>query len=73
MAHELEGRRIERVRPMKERELRLLAWDGQRPGLVMEMDDGTLLFPSRDPEGNGPGTLFGTDTTGDLVTYYVGG
>jgi hypothetical protein len=27
-------------------------------GIVLELDDGTSIFPSRDDEGNGPGALF---------------
>ncbi len=26
---------------------------------VFELDDGTLIYPSADPEGNGPGAIFG--------------
>lgn len=64
----LVGRTIECVRPMAEQELRHMYWpshprDGAPP--VIELDDGTVLFPSMDPEGNGPGALFGTTETGD--------
>jgi len=36
---------------------------------VIELEDGTLIYPSRDDEGNGPGTLFGKDSKGK--TFYV--
>ena len=36
------------------------------PPPVIVLDDGTLLYPSRDPEGNGPGALFGASPDGGL-------
>lgn len=35
---------------------------------MIELDDGTLLFPSQDEEGNGPGAIFG-NTKGE--GFYV--
>jgi hypothetical protein len=35
---------------------------------VLVLDDGTILYPSRDDEGNGPGALFGADRDGELFT-----
>lgn len=29
--------------------------------VALELDDGTVIYPSQDPEGNGPGDLFGFD------------
>lgn len=64
---ELEGRTIEEVRPMTDAELEAEHWNPrhQRPP-VMVLDDGTKLYPSQDPEGNGPGALFG-DSDGELI------
>ena len=28
-------------------------------GIALVLNDGSFLYPSRDEEGNGPGTLFG--------------
>lgn len=65
----LHGRAIVRVRPMTPEEAIELAWDPSDRPAVIELDDGTLMFASCDPEGNGPGALFvlpGTAPT-DLV------
>jgi hypothetical protein len=39
-------------------ELAGYAWGGEEPAVVLELEDGSRLFASRDPEGNGPGALF---------------
>jgi len=52
---------------MKPAELNAEGWDAG-PGdcpVTLVLDDGTKLFPSRDPEGNGPGALFGVDPRGE--------
>jgi hypothetical protein len=53
----LKGRRLVAIRPMTRAEQKRESWDG--PTTVIELDDGSLLYPSRDEEGNGPGALFG--------------
>lgn len=62
----LVGRTIRDVRPMSPAELQAEGWDPpawQHPVLLV-LDDGTKLYASRDAEGNGPGTLFGTEQSG---------
>ena len=54
----LKGRKIVDVRYLGDDELKLLDWN-QR-AIVLQLDDGTLIFPSRDDEGNGAGALFTT-------------
>jgi hypothetical protein len=51
----LRGRTIVGVRFLTSDEARDLAWS-HRP-LVLQLDDGTLLLPQRDAEGNGAGSL----------------
>lgn len=53
----LEGRTIKSVRYLSTAEMSCLGWT--RRTLVLELDDGTLLFPSMDDEGNEAGVLFG--------------
>jgi hypothetical protein len=53
----LVGRRIAAVRAMTKAELTREGWD--EPRLTVKLDDGTLLYPSQDYEGNTPGALFG--------------
>lgn len=67
MTANVEGRTIAKVRPMTKDELDANGWDDRWDGVVvLELDDGTRLFPSRDPEGNGPGAMFGSDDEGDF-------
>ena len=66
--HTVVGKRIIEVRPMTASEMEAEGWD--RPPTVLVLDDGSRLYPSRDDEGNGPGTIFGA--IGD-DQFYVGG
>jgi hypothetical protein len=55
------GQTIAKVRPMTKAELRAEGWEeGLRHGMpsVVVLANGLKLYPSRDPEGNGPGSLF---------------
>ena len=62
MSAEFVGKRIVDVRPMTPEELQLEGWDAPMFGTVpvFVLDDGTLIYPSQDAEGNGPGELFGS-------------
>ncbi len=53
------GRRIVEVRAMSARELDAEGWPLDETVPVLVLDNGAILFPSRDEEGNGPGALFG--------------
>lgn len=65
----LEGRTVKSVRYLSAKEAQTLGWH-QRP-LVVEFDDGTLLFPSRDDEGNGAGALFGQGPKDEELVFPV--
>ena len=57
------GRTIVGARKMTRDEAEAEGWNGLRDWdypVVLILDDGTILFPSADEEGNGPGELFGT-------------
>jgi hypothetical protein len=56
---QLLGRKIVAVRYMTEKEAQDLDWC-ERP-VVMQLDDGNIIYPSQDDEGNGPGALFTND------------
>lgn len=58
----IEGVKIKDVRPMADEEMKREGWTGRhsRP-TVLELANGQTLYPSQDPEGNGPGALFGHD------------
>ena len=52
---------------MSEKEATDLAWY-KRP-LVIEFEDGTLVFPASDAEGNNGGVLFGQKPGGGNLTF----
>lgn len=55
------GQRIVAVHEMTNEELELEGWqahDGQST-VVLELEFGTIFYPSIDPEGNAPGAIFG--------------
>lgn len=54
---EMVGKRIKVIRPLTRAELGFNGWHENTTAI--ELDDGTLIFASRDSEGNGPGALFG--------------
>jgi hypothetical protein len=55
---------IKAIRPMTAKEMRKEYWTGTRP-IVIELVDGTIIYPSQDSEGNGPGCMFGVDSEGN--------
>ncbi len=63
------GRRIAGVRWMTADEQEQLGWDNA--AVVLELDDGTLIWPSADDEGNDAGALFGVNAAGDDIDLPV--
>jgi hypothetical protein len=63
------GRRIVAIRQMTRQEMKANYW--HRKAVVVQLDDGTMLYPSQDDEGNGPGALFGVDWLGRSFGYPV--
>lgn len=55
----IEGKVIKKVRNMTQAELDAEGWT--RPTICLELEDGTVIYPSQDEEGNGPGEFFGTN------------
>ena len=55
----LVGRTIVAARYLYSREAERLGWNTR--SVIFELDDGTLLWPSMDDEGNGAGAMFTTD------------
>lgn len=49
------GLKIKEIRWMTPEELGAMAWDQE--GVVIVLEDGGLIFPSSDPEGNSAGVL----------------
>lgn len=65
----LVGLRIAEVRYLTKGEMDALGWT--QSVLVIELENGTLLFPSMDDEGNDGGALFGQTKQGEDVTFPV--
>ena len=61
------GMKVTGIRRMTKHEMRHEGWE--KPTTVLELEEGVFLFASQDDEGNGPGTLFGSDKDGD--GFYV--
>jgi hypothetical protein len=61
------GRRILKVRYMTKKEAEEMGWDNR--AIVIGLDNGTVIFPSMDDEGNNAGAIFTTDK--DLPTIPV--
>jgi len=53
------GQKVKDLRPMTKPELRSEYWDENKTIYVLVLENGMELYPSRDTEGNGPGSLFG--------------
>lgn len=66
---ELVGRKIAYVRYLTKEEMDALGWT--KSVLVIRLDDGTLLFPSMDDEGNDGGAMFGQGPNNEEVCYPV--
>lgn len=62
MSHE-----IVNIRRMTDDELEREGWHNGRHANppVLELANGDVLFPSMDPEGNGPGAMFGRNSDGE--------
>lgn len=66
---QLVGKKITSIRAMTKAEMENEGWSG-RPGTALVLDDGTILYPSADEEGNRPGTIFGRAKDG--TTFGLG-
>jgi hypothetical protein len=55
----LVGKKVVGVRYMTKKEMNAEGWDEKTEAI--QFDDGSIVYASRDPEGNGPGCLFGVN------------
>lgn len=68
--HKIIGQKIKSIRLMNQDEVDYEGWN--RPTVVLELENGVLLYPSRDEEGNDAGELFGRDAALQLpITFSV--
>ena len=61
----LMARTVVDVRYLTKEEVEGLGWT--KSAVVIIFNDGTMLFPSRDEEGNGAGALFGQAWSGEFT------
>ena len=64
-SNQLLGRRIVGVRYMTIPEMQQHFW--QSRALVIELDDGNVIFPASDSEGNEPGVLFTSNPKNPVI------
>ena len=62
-----EGKVVRKVRYLSKDELAREGWDQRQKVAAFEFTDDSLLYASCDPEGNGPGALFGVSSQGQTV------
>ena len=67
---ELIGKKIVEIHPMTAKEKEAEGWEGSGATCVIKLEDGTLIYPSSDDEGNNAGTLFGKDKNGKCFYVY---
>ncbi len=68
---ELIGKKIAKIRPMTAKELDDEGWERTHSATsAIELEDGTVIYPSQDDEGNGAGVLFGKDNKGKHFYVY---
>jgi len=62
------GKKIIDIRPMTTKEIKNQYWEhDSENAFALVLEGGTVLFPSRDYEGNGPGVLFGYNGTNEFA------
>lgn len=68
---EIVGAKIVGARVMTKEEQEAEGWDFRGDAVLLELDNGMRLYPSQDPEGNGPGCMFGTSKNGTTFRVSV--
>ena len=58
------GKLVRNVRLMHPAELAREGWAADQDVAALEFTDGSLIYAACDPEGNGPGALFGVTAKG---------
>jgi hypothetical protein len=61
------GKIVRMVRFLKPQELAREVWPVDQDVAALEFTDGTLVYAACDPEGNGPGALFGVLPDGQTL------
>jgi len=65
------GRKIVDVINLNKEIVKAEGWeDTPYPCIALLLDDGNVIYPSQDSEGNGPGALFGMNIK-ENVSFYI--
>ena len=64
MEVQLVGQKIKTIRKATKKELASEGWDERDIVMIIVLENGNKLYPSRDYEGNGGGALFGQTKQG---------
>lgn len=62
---QLLNKKIVGVRYMTQKEADQLGWESRT--IVLLLDDGNVIYPSQDDEGNGPGSLFTNNEANPII------
>lgn len=68
------GLKVVDIRNMTQEELNQEGWDNYTPDdniRCIVFDNGVVLYPSMDYEGNGPGAMFGYSNNGELYQFAI--
>jgi len=66
------GRKIVDIITLSEEDIEAEGWENSPyPCLGILLDDGNIIYPSQDEEGNGPGALFGKIVEDDVRFFIV--
>lgn len=60
------GQKITKIRSMTTQELNSEGWEN---GTAIELENGTVIYPSSDEEGNDSGELFGVSKGNQFVIF----
>ncbi len=71
--YDIIGTKIVSLRSMTEKEMANEGWHEDNfdsNPVALELSNGTILYPSRDSEGNGGGALFGYTKEGQSIGFH---
>jgi len=68
------GRKIVDIITLSKEDIEAEGWENSPyPCLAILLDDGNIIYPSQDEEGNGPGALFGKIVEDDVRFFIIAG
>ena len=66
------GRKIVDIITLSKEDIEAEGWQNSPyPCLAILLDDGNIIYPSQDSEGNGPGALFGKNVKENISVFIM--